>query len=300
MYVDPSGHFFLTWGSDGHGRFSIGLNFGLFGFGIDFGNGYVGVYGELGPRIGNYGATLRGGIGYDFSTNSVNGYLGMSASLQTPLGMLGVSYTIGNWNLGNFTYNDSQTLSKEQAEINQVINDFFEELGNVVTRMQEINQYGMPVDDITFLKEANTSYTLKPVQWEGYGVVAGQCYWISYNLIIRLGGNPGPDLTGQFEFKKWKEEGASFLLNPLPNTFGYQVFYRTGSDHIEHVCVYIYEGGPKYFTYYTDGWSYPKLEKIFLGGWPAHADLRILYDQVRYVPVGFLTDLYHYKFLLDS
>ena len=89
-YTDPDGEFFITFGlsfDKEHGLtgFSLGINFGFFGFGINttWGNGLsLGVYGELGPRIGNIGATTSAGINFNFNyaTTSLNVGAGLGVS----------------------------------------------------------------------------------------------------------------------------------------------------------------------------------------------------------------------------
>ena len=85
-YNDPSGDLF-TW-MFGKKGFSLGLNFGFFGFGLNFGgfdSPSVGIYGELGPRVGGTGfgagATLSQSLDYSiwsksFSTSSIVGVYG--------------------------------------------------------------------------------------------------------------------------------------------------------------------------------------------------------------------------------
>ena len=75
-YNDPSGEFFLTWSLSMDG-FSIGVNFGFWGCGINFGfsqdGSSLGVYGELGPRVGGTGfgsgATVSASADYNFGNN---------------------------------------------------------------------------------------------------------------------------------------------------------------------------------------------------------------------------------------
>jgi RHS repeat-associated protein len=70
-YTDPSGEFFLTWSLSMDG-FSIGVNIGFWGCGINIGCSQdglsLGVYGELGPRVGGTGF----GSGATVSYNLVN------------------------------------------------------------------------------------------------------------------------------------------------------------------------------------------------------------------------------------
>ncbi len=90
-YTDPDGEFWtLTWGF-GPDNASVGINFGLFGFGINSSwgnkNGFsLGVYGELGPRGGGdclgYGATLNAGISYNFKSNTFTATAGANAYIS--------------------------------------------------------------------------------------------------------------------------------------------------------------------------------------------------------------------------
>ena len=102
-YVDPSGEWFLTCGVDygkqSDGSYvitggSLGVNFGIGGFGVhvNWANGFsAGVYGELGPHIGNAGLTTTLGVDYNFK------YQTTTASLSAGYGF---SYGIGRAGLG--------------------------------------------------------------------------------------------------------------------------------------------------------------------------------------------------------
>ena len=81
LYSDPSGEF-ITW-SINNGGFSIGLNFtpvgGLWGGGLNigWGDGFsLGVYGEVGPRVGGSGfgsgATVSQSLDYNFKHGSLS------------------------------------------------------------------------------------------------------------------------------------------------------------------------------------------------------------------------------------
>lgn len=108
-YTDSNGEIF-TWlfGSDG---FSIGLNFGFFGFGLNFGyeNFSVGIYGELGPRVGGTGfgagATISQSLDYSLPNESFS--TSTSLGVYGSLGLLNVgantSYTYGN--NGGYSWN---------------------------------------------------------------------------------------------------------------------------------------------------------------------------------------------------
>ena len=89
MYTDPSGNF-LTF-SIGPSGFSIGLNFGIGGFGINAGwnnGGSIGAYAELGPRIGNLGATASVGVDYHFGSEDVTGSAGIDVGLTNGKGYI--------------------------------------------------------------------------------------------------------------------------------------------------------------------------------------------------------------------
>ena len=112
IYVDENGEFFLTWNISKKG-FSIGLNFGLFGFGINVGwsdGGSIGVYGELGPRVGGTGfgsgATISQSLDFSFRSGSFS--TTTSAGVYGSLDMFNAggnaSYTYGkqggfNWGI---------------------------------------------------------------------------------------------------------------------------------------------------------------------------------------------------------
>ena len=109
-YNDPSGEFF-TW-LIGNSGFSFGLNFGFFGFGLNFGYDgcSVGVYGELGPRVGGTGlgagATISQSLDYSLIHNkfSTSSSLGVYGSLGYFNAGANASYTYGNnggwsWNV---------------------------------------------------------------------------------------------------------------------------------------------------------------------------------------------------------
>lgn len=75
-YNDPDGDFFLTWSLSMDG-FSVGLNFGVWGIGLNVGCGEngpsLGIYGEIGPRVGGTGfgsgATVSVSADYNFRNN---------------------------------------------------------------------------------------------------------------------------------------------------------------------------------------------------------------------------------------
>ena len=99
VYTDPSGDLF-TWSFHKRG-FSIGLNFGFGGFGINVGwskGGSIGFYGELGPRIGNTGLTVSQSFDYSFRNESWSTTTSLCGS--TNFGKINVggnlSYTYGN------------------------------------------------------------------------------------------------------------------------------------------------------------------------------------------------------------
>lgn len=110
IYVDETGEF-ITWGFGKRG-FSIGLNFGFFGFGISVGwsgGGSVGVYGELGPRVGGTGfgtgATVGQGINFGFRSGSFS--TTSNAAAYASLGLFNVGVNVsysygknGGWNWG--------------------------------------------------------------------------------------------------------------------------------------------------------------------------------------------------------
>ena len=104
-YGDPDGEWFLT-GGVGFGKredgkygltsVSVGVNFGYFGFGLNFGfdNSGIssfGIYGELGPHVGSVGTNLTLGVGYDFRNSTLTGSLsanyGISAGGVCNLGV---------------------------------------------------------------------------------------------------------------------------------------------------------------------------------------------------------------------
>lgn len=111
-YVDPDGEF-LTWRIGRHGL-SIGVNLGLFGFGIDIGwrdGGSIGVYGEIGPRVGGTGfgsgATISQNLNYNFKTHSftTSSSTGFYGSLGFVNASANISYTYGenggvDWGVG--------------------------------------------------------------------------------------------------------------------------------------------------------------------------------------------------------
>ena len=76
-YTDPDGEWFLTFGATFDKEHlisggSIGVNFGLFGFGVNvgWGSGFsLGLYGEVGPHIGCAGVTGTLGVDYNFGSN---------------------------------------------------------------------------------------------------------------------------------------------------------------------------------------------------------------------------------------
>jgi RHS repeat-associated protein len=150
---------------------------------------------------------------------------------------------------------------------------------------QEISLYGMPVEDIRFMDDSD-SYELKNVIYYGEDYY---CYSISYNVIIYAGGNPGPDMRGIYSFEEWNKH-ASLLPNPLPNTFGLQSFYKTGSKSFGHYMAYIYTDGPKYTVFYTTGNTYPDVRPYLLGDRAFKND----WDHVMYIPFGNLSELFLY------
>jgi hypothetical protein len=88
-FTDPSGEFIVF--SINSGGLSIGVNFGVFGAGVNvgWGDGFaLGAYGELGPRVGatglGAGATLSVGFNYNLTHNFWTG--SASASVYGSLG----------------------------------------------------------------------------------------------------------------------------------------------------------------------------------------------------------------------
>ena len=94
-YTDPDGEWFLT-GELGFGKYSngeygitsasVGVNFGLFGFGVnlgfDGGLSSVGLYGEVGPHIGSAGFNGTLGFDYNFKYNSLTASLSANCGIQ--------------------------------------------------------------------------------------------------------------------------------------------------------------------------------------------------------------------------
>ena len=94
-YTDPDGEWFLT-GGLGFGKYSngeygitsasVGVNFGLFGFGVnlgfDGGLSSVGLYGEVGPHIGSAGFNGTLGFDYNFKYNSLTASLSANCGIQ--------------------------------------------------------------------------------------------------------------------------------------------------------------------------------------------------------------------------
>ena len=114
-YTDESGEI-ITWNIGSNG-ISLGVNFGLFGFGINlgWGNGCsFGIYGELGPRLGGnglgYGATVGQSLDYNLTyqhlttTSSASCYA--SFACFTASASASYSYDIGyktgavGWSVG--------------------------------------------------------------------------------------------------------------------------------------------------------------------------------------------------------
>ena len=104
-YNDPSGEL-LTW-SFGRGGFSIGLNFGFWGFGINVGYGQngssFGVYGEIGPRVGSTGlgsgATVSVSADYHFGNKNIT--TTVSEGVYASLGVYNASasaFQTWDWN----------------------------------------------------------------------------------------------------------------------------------------------------------------------------------------------------------
>jgi RHS repeat-associated protein len=97
MYTDPTGHF-LTFelGPDG---LSIGLNFGIVGFGINIGWGRgefsLGAYVEIGPHTGPLQLGVELGFNFGFGETGWNSYNRIGCGFDTGIGILGVSASIG-------------------------------------------------------------------------------------------------------------------------------------------------------------------------------------------------------------
>ena len=106
-YTDPDGEFFITFGlsfdkEHGISGFSLGLNFGLFGFGINsnWSNGFsLGAYAEVGPRIGNAGFTASIGVDYNFDYETTTASASAGYGFSYGIGRVGIgvggSYTWG-------------------------------------------------------------------------------------------------------------------------------------------------------------------------------------------------------------
>ena len=113
-YTDPDGEWFFTFGLDygkrSDGSYgitggSLGVNFGIGGFGVhvNWANGLtVGAYGEVGPHIGNAGLTTTFGVDYNFKYQTTTASLSAGYGISYGIGRAGVgvsgSYT---WGLPN-------------------------------------------------------------------------------------------------------------------------------------------------------------------------------------------------------
>ena len=109
-YTDPSGEF-LTWSINQYG-FSIGLNFTPAGYPLGFGlnvswanGGSVGVYGEVGYRVGGSGLGAGVGVQHSFDFGFASGFSSSTSAFgYASLGCFTAGGSIGrNWsNKANF------------------------------------------------------------------------------------------------------------------------------------------------------------------------------------------------------
>jgi len=123
MYIDPSGEF-ITWSFSKSG-FSIGLNFtplGIpLGFGINVGvtdGGSVGLYGEVGYRVGFCGVAASQSINYGFKDGNWSTTTSVGASFGYGLFNAGANYS----NTYDFTTKKSTSGWGVSAGIN-LLND---------------------------------------------------------------------------------------------------------------------------------------------------------------------------------
>lgn len=106
VYNDPNGDF-ITWSANG-GGFSIGFNLSPIGIplgaGINFGagnGGSVGVYGEVGFRVGGTGfgsgITASAGINYGFGTGAFTGTIGGGVYASYGIANVGANISNTGW-----------------------------------------------------------------------------------------------------------------------------------------------------------------------------------------------------------
>jgi RHS repeat-associated protein len=273
-YTDPSGDL-LTWSFNKNG-FSIGLNFGFGGFGINIGwsdGGSIGFYGELGPRIGNTGLTVSQSFDYSFRNDRWSTTTSLGGA--TNFGWLNVggnlSYTYGNqggfnwgvsagYNYGNDTWGLAPNIGYGSGGWTYGVSGYYNPPKPTVIKFDSSPYNGEPVPNGC---DAMTMYTIDP----------------SYTLeqwseIIKKYTHDGSDGSPRVEYTRmYSDYGLEYLNTPNANMSGADIHsianqgYNYLSLTVDNYYNILGEGPGVHRMAVNEAKIYPNKVKLHVSDW---------------------------------